>query len=1022
MQLAFGPFRLDSSSQSLWRDGEMVPLTRKAFGVLQCLVERRGDLVPKEELLARVWPDTVVGEAVLKVCVREIRRVLDDDPQEPRFIATAHRRGYRFVAPVEGAPSVHTAPAAGSAPVAPGMSHPEPRAATRTLVGREAPLAELRTALDGARAGRRQVVFVTGEAGIGKTSLVDAFLDEVGRSRVWIARGQCPPQHGAGEAYLAVLEAIDGLCRRQGGAALVAELARRAPTWLLQMPSLVDEAQRARLLAQSLGATPQRMLREMVETIAALSADTPLVLVLEDLHWSDPATLDLVSALARRREPAQLLLLGTYRPAEVILHQHPLRALKLDLQLYGFGSELSLEFLSESDVRAVLAARFGDEVAAAFAPLAFRWSDGNPLFLTTIGDHLLSSGLVEQSGERFVPGRPVGGAVLEIPESLRQMVEKRIERLPEGERAVLDAASVAGVEFSSVAVAAALEQDPMDVEDVLAGLARRAELVRATGAEERPDGSVASRLRFVHALHAEVLYAGIAPSRRAQLHRRVAIGEERSHGAAAARIAATLALHYDRGRDHVQAVKHLRQAADNAAHRSARREAVGFLGRALELVPRFAEDERLPLELAMRERRGLLLHAMGDPESASAELAAVAELARANGRVDVEVRALIHRATVLYLLDRAASAEVFARARAASRALPDPSLALHLQSLAAYNRLRARGYRAEDRAACAEAVRVLGDHDERALLVPHYGRSALFENVAGDYAAARRLAEHGLALSLQTGDLFDHLIARFSHAWALLHLGEWGEMQRGLAEEIEIAERNDHPLWAALFRLQSAWMLLEAGAFDAAEALCTGAIAVGREGGHGLTQTFGHVLLAAACVGAGKAKQARAELRTADERLPAEGFVVEPIVLPQVAMVRAQVELAAGGDAAAAAAARQVLDLTTETGEHTLRAHAHRLLAQLALRSGRPADAAKAIDAALAEIAGGDAPLAAWRAHAAAAEIATARRKRAQAREHWSAGAAVVRRLAASLGAEPSLRATLLATPSVAHVLEQAAR
>ena len=147
MQLAFGPFRLDPSSQSLWRDGEMVPLTRKAFGVLQCLVERRGDLVPKEELLARVWPDTVVGEAVLKVCVREIRRVLDDDPQEPRFIATAHRRGYRFVAPVEGTPSASSAPAARAALAAPGAVAPEPRTATGLLVGRDAPLAELRAAL-----------------------------------------------------------------------------------------------------------------------------------------------------------------------------------------------------------------------------------------------------------------------------------------------------------------------------------------------------------------------------------------------------------------------------------------------------------------------------------------------------------------------------------------------------------------------------------------------------------------------------------------------------------------------------------------------------------------------------------------------------------------------------------------------------------------------------------------------------------------------------------------------------------
>ncbi|MBY0277232.1 AAA family ATPase, partial [Candidatus Binatia bacterium] len=851
------------------------------------------------------------------------------------------------------------------------------RASARTLIGREAPLAELRAALERVGAGRRQVIFVTGEAGIGKTALLDAFLEEAGRrGHVWIARGQSPPQQGVGEAYLPVLEALDGLCRRHGGAALIAELGRRAPTWLLQMPSLLDEAQRARVLAQSLGATPQRMLREMVETVASVAADVPLVLALEDLHWSDPATLDLVSALARRREPARLLLLVTYRPAEVILRQHPLRALKLDLQLYGFGSELSLEFLSEPEVRAVLAVRFGDDVAAAFAPLAYRWSDGNPLFLATIGDHLLASGLVAPSGDGFVAGRPSAGATLEIPESLRQMVEKRIERLPADERAVLDAASVAGVEFSSAAVAAALERDPMEVEDLLAGLGRRAELVRAVDPEERPDGSIVSRLRFVHALYAEVLYDGIAPTRRAQLHRRIAIGEEQSHGARADRIAAALALHYERGRDPARAVAHLRCAAENAAQRSARREAVAHLSRALELLPRLPAAERLDLELAIRERRGLHSHAMGDLDGASAELATLAELAHAHGRTDVEVRALVHRATALFLLDRAASNEVFARARVASRALPDPTLALHLQSLAAYNRLRTRGFRADDRAACAEAVRVLSERDERALLVAHLGRSALFADVAGDYAEAQALATRGLALAVETGDFFEHLLSRYSQAWSLLHQGAWGELEQGLAEEIELAQRNDHPLWASVFQLQHAWLLVEAGAFARAEPLCDRALAAGRDAGHALSRTLGHLLRAMVMVGTGRVAQGRAELREIDQGLPVDGLAVEPILQPSLAIVRAEVELADGSadaGAAAAAAAQRALDLTAESGERTIRVHAYRILAQVALRAGKAADAERAIDRALGDLAAGPAPLAAWRAYAVAAEIAVKR-------------------------------------------------
>jgi len=1012
VHLAFGPFRLDPASQSLWRDDEIVPLTRKAYGVLQCLVERRGDLVAKEEILARVWPDTVVGEAVLKVCVREIRRVLGDDPQEPRFIATAHRRGYRFVAPV--AQGVR----AGSSAGAPAERWTGARAETPLLVGREAPLVELAAALERARGGRRQVVFVTGEAGIGKTALVDAFLGRVvADPTVWIARGQCPPQHGAGEAYLPVLEALDGLCRRPGGSGWVAELAHRAPTWLLQMPALIDDAERSRLLGQSLGATPQRMLREMVETLGALAADTPVVLVLEDLHWSDPATLDLISALARRREPARLLLLATYRPAEVIVQQHPLRALKLDLQLHGFGSELSLEFLEPDDVRAYLEPRFGAEVAAALAPLAYQRSDGNPLFLAGIADHLIARGLVVASNGEHALACPAAEITLDVPESLRQMVEKRLERLPGEERAVLEAASVAGVEFSSIAVAAALESDVMHVEDVLAELGRRGELLRAVGTEERPDGAVASRLRFVHALYGEVLYESVTPARRAQLHRRIALGEEASWGTAATQVAALLALHYDRGRDPVRAIAHLRQAAENAARRSASREAVEFLIRALALAPRLPGDQRVAAELAMRERRGLLLYSMGDVAAATVELAALADAGRAAARVDVEVRALVHQATVVYLRDRAASADLFRRADAASRALPDPSIALHLKSLGAYNRLRVRGFRAADRAACAEAVQALATAGEPALLVKHFGRSAMFENAAGDYETARRLSDEGLALAIETGDLFEHLLCEHTRAWALLHLGVWGEAWRGLDGEIELARRNEHPQWAALFRLQSAWLLAEAGLPERAEPLCRDAVEVGRASGHALSQFLGLVLLAAIRLGVGQAGRAHELLREVDAGLASGEVRMEPVLRPLLGVVRAETALARGDLDATVALARELRDVAAEAGEPTYGALAHRLLAAASLAAGRVAEAKRGIDAALALVAGRRAPLAAWRVHATAAEVATARRRRTDAREHRTASAAIVARLADSLATEPELRAAMLATPRTRALL-----
>jgi predicted ATPase len=162
------------------------------------------------------------------------------------------------------------------------------------------------------------VGFVTGEAGIGKTTAVDAFVAQVVREPdLWLVRGQCIESYGAGEAYLPVLEALGQLCRGPDSAHLVAWLAQHAPTWLVQMPALLAADTLEAVQRRVLGATRERMLRELAEALETLTAERTLVLVLEDLHWSDASTLDLVGALARRRTPARLLLLATYRPVDV---------------------------------------------------------------------------------------------------------------------------------------------------------------------------------------------------------------------------------------------------------------------------------------------------------------------------------------------------------------------------------------------------------------------------------------------------------------------------------------------------------------------------------------------------------------------------------------------------------------------------------------------------------------------------------------------------------------------------------
>ena len=268
-----------------------------------------GHLITRDELFEVVWASPAVSEAALNVCIGEIRRALGDAAQTPQFLETVRGRGYRFCAPVRVVAQAPVLSMSGPPPVA----VPRPR----LLVGREAEMAQLQRWWVQALQGKRQVGFVTGEAGIGKTTLVDAFVAQVAATApVWIGRGQCIEQYGAGEAYLPLLEALGHVGRDPEGARLVELLRQQAPSWLLQMPSLVSEEVYETLHRRVDGMTRARMLRELAEAVEVLTTEQPLVLVLEDLHWSDAATLDWLAYVARRRQAARLLVIGTYRSME----------------------------------------------------------------------------------------------------------------------------------------------------------------------------------------------------------------------------------------------------------------------------------------------------------------------------------------------------------------------------------------------------------------------------------------------------------------------------------------------------------------------------------------------------------------------------------------------------------------------------------------------------------------------------------------------------------------------------------
>jgi predicted ATPase/DNA-binding winged helix-turn-helix (wHTH) protein len=595
--IIFDPFRLDSPNECLWRGSEVLKLRPKAFAVLDYLLGHPGQLVTKEDLLSAVWPETFVGEAVLKVAIRQIREVLGDDPASPRFIETAHRRGYRFIGRIA---------AGGDQAVS---SSPVPAADTlQRVVGREGAISRMLGWLERALGGERQIVFVTGEAGIGKTVLVDTFTRSIASDRsIRISRGQCLEQYGTGEAYLPVLEAVGRLCREQEK--VVDVLRAHAPMWLLQLPSLLSASDRELLSREVSGATRERMLREMGDALEAVTADLPLVLVLEDLHWSDYSTLDLISYLARQRQTAKLMLIGTYRTVELIISGHPLKAVKRELLAKQQCVELPLEYLGEEAVARYLKVRFpANRFPAELASLIHERTEGNPLFMVNAVDYLMTEGSIVEHDGRWELVVGIERVHVGVPDSIKQVIEKQIDHLNPEQQQTLEAASVAGAEFSGLEVSAGLGEDRTAVEARCDELARHGQFIRGCGVQELPGGETIPRYGFIHALYQNVLYERLSSSRRVQLHRRIGQQEEELYGERAAEIASELAMHFERGANYRQAVTYLQQASENDIRRFAYREAVALSRRGLELVEKLPDTpERARQELGLHVTLGVPL-------------------------------------------------------------------------------------------------------------------------------------------------------------------------------------------------------------------------------------------------------------------------------------------------------------------------------------------------------------------------------------------------------------------------------
>ncbi len=770
--------------------------------------------------------------------------------------------------------------ASGATPAGPAHA-PVTRPAER-IVGREREMDELVAAFGRARDGSGRMITISGEPGLGKTALVEEFLASIGTSgQARVARGRCSERLAGSEAYLPFLEALDDLLRSESHGSLIRVVKSVAPNWYAQVRSAGDDSSAERALTEAGAGSPHRMKREMAALLEEASRLHPVVLFLDDLHWADGSTVDLLGYLSDRLSSMRMLIVVTFRPSELAQTRHPFLSLKLDLQARGVCREIALDYLSAEAVARYIALECpGHALPGELLALIYQRTEGHALFLVDLIRDLRRRGaIVSRADGNCVLAEGLAALERELPESVRSMIQRKLGALGNADRQLLSAAAVQGDDFCASVVGQALGLDESAVEDALDRLERDHALVRFVGELTCPDRTITPQFRFAHTLYRSALTDGLRPSRRGALAGEVAGALVQRWADRTPEIALDLAVLFETARAPLASARYFGVAAQSASRLFAHQEALGLSERGLALLNTLPDDGprrgvelelQMTRALALKTVRGFAVPEVGqayrrarelsrqvqDPGQAIPVLMGLSAHYIAGGEIGVayeiaehllEVAGRVNDDHVLMIAEWCVGAALhhkgslrqahehleralalydpeFHRARAWQVGI-EPGIFSQCES-ARTLLLLDRGDESAARIARAEQqARALGHPQTLAFVL-------LFEMLLlhlRDQPASALAVHHELAaLCAAKGIAQEMLWARPVYGWALF---ETGDQRRGLEEAaagLEEQEESRNALLRPYYLQLQAEMLLRAGQPDAAASVLEAAEAVGR--------------------------------------------------------------------------------------------------------------------------------------------------------------------------------------------------